>query len=239
MVRFALLVAILLSPLLAFAAPVPKADSDAVKFEKRFGKAILPDKKGEFKFADDALTLRFSEKDTVDNNFMPLDCPHTAVEVTGDFEVTVVIRTTAPKLSKFPNRKYHFGGGLVAWDAEAAKPLPRYVRRQFEPNGNPKGKGPFPWMEEAEGFAPGEIYTEGQTFIEKADPTSPLHLRLVRSEGTIAFLASSDGEKWHVLKGRPGKGELPKTLTVGVWGYNASDTPIDVIFEKFAVKPAK
>ena len=61
MVRSALLVAILLSSLSVFAAPVPKADSDSVKFEKRFGKALLPDKRGDFKLADDTLTLRFPE----------------------------------------------------------------------------------------------------------------------------------------------------------------------------------
>lgn len=223
---------LLLAPLLAVAAPVPK-DPDA-KFKKLFGSGHTPDKKGELKFADGPLTVAFPEEDWVGDEFRPLKCPHTALELKGDFEITVAVRTTGPATPPDHRKQCVLGGGLVVWDAADAEAKPIFLRRHFAERGGGRRGGPNPWFEEVEAHYPGEVLGGER---EDADPTTTLHLRMKRADKTVTFATSTDGKTW----GEAGKREtdLPATASVGVWGYNCTGVAGDVVFEGFTVTRPK
>ena len=231
-------VALLALTPLAFAAPVPKPESDAERFKRLFGKAELPGKKGEFKLTGDTLTVTFPKGKYVGAEAHPLLSPRTAREVEGDFELTAAVRITGPKDPPTTGTQWDMGGGLVAWDDESEKqpdgPGTVFAARRFEIN-EFRNRDKLVWWEES--AAQFRQYGHTPKAAEGADPTTTRHLRLTRRGDTFAVSVSDDGKDWTEQASR--KVEADSKMRVGVWAYKRVDGDGDVVFEQVTLTTGK
>jgi hypothetical protein len=231
-------VALLAFPFLAVAAPVPKPESDAVRFEKLLGKAVLPDKKGEFAVAGDTLTVKFPKGEYVGSEDHPLLSPHTAREVEGDFELTASVRITGPKEPPATGKQWDMGAGLVAWDDEAEKwpevPWAIFAARRFDGDSRPNEDKQL-WREKT--VTQFRQHSYRPKAIAGTDPTTTRHLRLTRKGDMFTVSVSDDGTDWAEQQSRDV--DAGKKLRVGVWAYKRVDGAGDVVFENVTLTTGK
>lgn len=231
-------VALVALPILATAAPVPRPESDAVRFEKLFGQAVLPKKVGKFELENDTLTVTFPKGEYVGAVDLPLLCPHTAREVEGDFELTAGVRITGPKEPPATGKQWDMGAGLVAWDDEAEEhtdgPWTVFTARRFEVHHLPK-RDKYPWWEDTPAFFRQYGHVPKET--EGADPTTARHLRLTRKGDKFTVWVSDDGMEWAEHQSR--EVVAVKKLWVGVWAYKRVDGAGDVVFENVTLTTGK
>lgn len=231
-------VALLALTPLVFAAPVPKPESDAERFKRLFGKAELPDKKGEFALTGDTLTVKFPKGKYVGAEAHPLLSPRTAREVDGDFELTAAVRITGPKEPPTTGKQWDMGGGLVAWDDESEKqpdgPGTVYAARRFEVHHLPQ-REKYPWWEET--AAQFRQIGNVPKATEGSDPTTARHMRLTRKGNVFAVAWSDDGKDWAEQAAYEVK--AADKMRVGVWAYKRVDGDGDVVFEKVTLTTGK
>jgi len=223
---------------LVFAAPVPKPESDAARFKRLFGEAVLPDKKGEFELTADTLTVKFPKGKYVGAEAHPLLSPRTSHEVEGDFELTAAVRITGPKEPPTTGKQWDMGAGLVAWDDESEKqpdgPSTVFAARRFEVHHLPQ-REKYPWWEET--VAQFRQYSHVPKATEGSDPTTTRHMRLTRKGDTFAVAWSDDGKDWTEQAAR--KVEADSKMRVGVWAYKRVDGDGDVVFENVTLTTGK
>lgn len=231
-------VALLAFPFLAVAAPVPKPESDAVRFERLLGKAVLPKKAGKFELKNDTLTVTFPKGEYVGAEDHPLLSPHTAREVEGDFELTAGVRITGPKEPPATGKQWDMGAGLVAWDDEAEKspevPWSIFAARRFDGDSRPNQDKQL-WREKTVTQFRQHSYRPKAT--TGADPTTARHLRLARRGDKFTVSVSDDGTDWTEQQSRDV--EAGKKLWVGVWAYKRVDGAGDVVFENVTLTTGK
>jgi hypothetical protein len=217
-------------------APVPKPESAAERLRKAVGATVYPDKGCEFVFDGTTLTAKLPKERVGHPEEFRMGM-RTAKEVTGDFEFTVLMRTTAPQdLPAGANRKWQpVGGGIGVWnvDDKPAKlevSLSRWFNRErLERN------GPVVWTEQTQASYPGTVYQKSDD--DPADPQRPLYLRLTRRGNDIATATSSDGKEWAERANKVV--DFGKTVTVGVSAFNGTGQPVEILFEKFSLRPLK
>lgn len=243
--RLALLLAF---PLLAVAAPVPESVTHAKAFKKTFGTSHSPAEDCTFKFDGATLTAGLS-KGWVGGQHHHKDCLHTERAITGDFEVTVTMRTTAPveppKGGGKGGKRCDLGGGLAVWEADAKDPNKVAtdaqkrekvvsVCRYYNFEGEPGPGESRSWLKGNYANYPGMVY-DGNA--EGGDPTEVVHWRMSRRGNLLTSATSTDGEKWTEFSSQTV--ELADTVSVGVWAFNGTGTQYDVVFEKFTLTPLK
>lgn len=230
--------ALLAIPIVAVAAPVPRQESDADRFERLFGMAVLPKKVGKFELKDDTLTVTFPKGEYVGSEDHPLLSPHTAREVEGDFELTASVRITGPKVPPTDGKQWDMGAGLVAWDEEAEKspevPWTIFASRRFDGDSRPNEDEQL-WRETTVAQFRQHSYHPKPT--AKADPTTARHLRLTRKGDKFTVWVSDDGKDWTEHQAR--EAEAGKKLWVGVWAYKRVDGAGDVVFENVTLTTGK
>lgn len=242
MTRLALPLCVSLFASVAVSAPVPKTESDADRVAKLLGKAVYPKKGCQFLVTDTGDRTTVTAKLPKEKVAHPANWTYsmrTEKEIVGDFEITAALRTTADRV---PSQKpksaalhHAVGGGLVSWNPDDEDPTVRDVvlGRWFEREQERRG-GPFMWAENRRASYPGTQYV-GQT--DDADPQRPLFLRITRAGKNVATATSADGKTWKGWATR--EVEFGKRVAVGLWAFNLTDEPVEVVFEQFSLRPLK
>lgn len=235
MTRLALLLcASLLAPV-AVSAPVPKPDSDADRVAKLLGKAVYPAKGCRFVVDGTTVTAKLPKEKVAHPENWTYSM-RTEKEIAGDFELTAAVRTTSGRVPfqgpKSGALHHAIGGGLVAWCLDDEKPKDRDVvlARWFERVRERRGD-PSTWEEERRASYPGTEYV-GQA--DGTDPQRPLFLRISRAGKTVRTATSEDGKTWKEWAAR--EVDFGKRVAVGVWAFNLTDEPADVVFEEFSLR---
>ena len=221
-----------------FSAQVPKPETDSERFLKAVGTAVQPVKGCEFAFDGKTLTAKLPKEPTGrDVDFRR--GMRTEKEVNGDFELTVAMRTTAPRNpvqgKGKGDRDGSVGGGLAVWSNgdEATSPVVAFGRRFLRER--VERDGPLVWTQSLRASYPKIVHESGGD--DPADPQGPLHLRLTRSGKEVSASYSRDGEKWTEWTKK--EVAFGKSVNVGAWAFNDTAAAVEVVFEKFALRPLK
>lgn len=222
----------------AVSAPVPKPESDADRVAKLLGKVTYPKEGCRFVVDGTTVTAKLPKEKVAHPENWTYSM-RTEKEVAGDFELTATLRTTAPRVPfqgpKSGALHHAVGGGLVAWSLDDEDPTARDVvlGRWFERERERRGD-PYTWAENRRASYPGIQYV-GQT--DGTDPQRPLHLRITRTGKTVRTLTSEDGKAWKEWAAR--EVDFGKRVAVGVWAFNLTDEPVEVVFEEFSLRTKK
>lgn len=228
--------ALLLAASVAVSAPVPKSESAAERLRKAVGATVYPAKGCEFVFDGTTLTAKLP-KERVGHPEEFRTGMRTEKDVTGDFEFTVLMRTTAAHdLPAAKNGKWQpVGGGIGVWNTgDKPAKLEVSLSRCFEYE-RLERNGPLVWTEHLNASYPQTAHERGSG--EPADPQRPLYLRLTRRGDDIATATSDDGKEWAEWVNK--EVAFGKTVTVGVSAFNGTEQPVEILFEKFALRPLK
>jgi len=224
-----------------FAAPVPESVSHAKVFKQRFGNSRSPAAGATFEFDGTTLTAKFPKGWTGRYEDFTRSL-RTERSVSGDFVLTVVMRTNAP--AKPPHvrggKRCDLGGGLAVWEPNLKKPGEVAVGederekcvtvcRYFKEIGDEE------WVRGDHADYPGTVYDRHHH--EPGDTSELVHLRITRTGDTLTTAYSPDGEKWTETMSR--KVPMADRVSVGVWAFEGTNHGYEVTFEKFAVTPVK
>jgi len=105
----------------------------------------------------------------------------------------------------------------------------RFTREQVERN------GPLVWTQALWASYPSIVDESGDD--EAADPQGLMYLRLTRSGKEVSTSYSRDGKKWNEWTKR--EVAFGKSFNVGVWAFNDTGAAVEVVFEKFSLRPLK
>lgn len=226
---------LMLLPLVAVAAPVPK-ETDAQKLEKAFGKPVDPNKDCEFAFDGKKLTMKAGKGDhALHVQQGRMAAPRTLKEVAGDFVATVKAAAEPPKDAKpaLASRNFLFHSqGLLLWIDE--KNYVRFEQARMDPLGGAEVKHYVNY----ELFKDGEWTRSGMWTDGALDATKPTTFRLTRTGNAVAgSFSQDDGKTWADLPALDL--ELKDKVHVGVVTNHNTDAPFTATFENFAVTPKK
>lgn len=231
---------------LAVSAPVPKPESHEAKVRKLLGDTVFPEKGCEFRIDGNTVTAKLPKELTANPDEWEKS-PRSEQVVVGDFEMTVRVRTSAPKEPPQTEREaagrfaYHLalGGGLLVYDQDAKRSLRRVVTlaRWFERD-EERRDGRYHWHAHKAVSFPSERRGYG---VSQVDPTdtrySAMSLCLRRSGDTISTAWSEDGKEWD--RGMSREVSFGRRVTVGIWAFNLTGKTAEVVFQDFKVTPLK
>lgn len=241
------LVLLLLAPLVAIAAPVPK-QTEKEKIEAKFGKVVDPKGDSTFALDGDALkiTLPAGEERTFgytgDDIAHPdrskpkkFDiAPRVECTRTGDFTLTVRVKAPLNKDAQRPKgQTWVYAGGGVLLTPKAEGGGCRFgVQRIGE--ADPRDNlfildSPRDWSNGLAGKELGKCKGEANW------------LRVTRKGESVTFDASADGKDWIILYECP-NATPDETITVALYATHCSTKALTVTFDEFKIetpKPAK
>jgi hypothetical protein len=226
---------LLLLPLAAVAAPVPK-ETEAAKMKRLFGE-VADAKKG-YDFALDGdklmLTMAAGASDHLQDN-----TPRIGREVSGDFEATVVV-TLAPPMKNIEDagKLPYLAAGLAVWGDKR-----QVVKRQRLFSSLGRGRK----AANADGWESAILHWDyskeddqqygGHAFDNQFQTCDRRHLRIRREGGKLDYADSMDGKTWK--RWAAIRIELPDDVHVGVVGLNTTSAECTATFSDFTVMPLK
>jgi hypothetical protein len=225
------LLALLLFPLVAVAAPVPK-ETEKQKMTRLFGEVADAPKGYDFTLDGDKLVVTMAA-----NSSKSLDefSPRTEREVTGDFDVRVVL-TFAPskKQRKEAGPSPHLVAGLGLWGKGERVLLrgPYFGDTGSEKNADGWGYGEWTFYQLSADEA-----TSAWALNRSYRKYERRHLRLRREEGKYKYGESVDGKEWDMWAAEPC--DLPDTVRVGVYAVNTTNAECAATFSDLTVIPIK
>lgn len=238
-----------ITPLTVVAAPVPESVTHQKAFKRTFGTSHTPIEGSSFRFDGQTLTAKFP-KVWAGSCESWVYCLRTERKATGDFDLTVMVRTSAsatPPTELF-GKWARLGGGLAVWEPDAKDPTiaaKDETKREKKVNmcryyaltGKPPKGDPFAWESGDYSDSPGLCFhrdDDTDDIDDIDDPTETIHLRITRRGNLFTTAKSADGENWKILlDGRPI--EMPATISVGVWAFEDTHRQFEVTFEKFSL----
>lgn len=213
-------------PLVAAAAPVPKA-ADEEKWKRRIGEIVDPDKDCKFTFAADSFGMTVpGANHTTDRRGLLGKAPRSETTAKGVFEL-VVRADWAVEITPTPGHTATLfaRAGLYVRDHEQVA----YLARQYK-------RGPKEDAWEKESFLC-RSDSSGQSISSVSHgvkPTAPQYLRLVRRDDVVTGFTGTDGKTWEKL-GEKSLKNLPNEVTVGVFVEHNTDHVVEVRFDKFSL----
>lgn len=230
---------LLLAPLLAVAAPVPK-QTEKEKVEAKFGKIVDPKGDSKFELDGDALKItlpageerRFGytegKNGRADKKFD--HTPKVEVSRTDDFVLTV--RVTSPVAASadgIGGSKYGYSGGGIMVTPSKGDAYRFGVLR----SGNPeREENTFPLE------SPG-TWTQGFAGVSHKSLTGDTNwLRMKRTGKDLNCEASADGKDWVQLNLYTGA-IRDETVTVALYAQHGSDKAHTVMFDEFKIEQPK
>ena len=206
------------------AAPVPK-EALTPPMELLFGKPFDPSKSCEYKL--DGKKLVISVPGTVESPATRLEgAPRTKREVTGDFEMEIVVSYKLPD----PPAGAHAGAGLAIWQDEQRFAL---ANRHHWPAGAKYTGGFDVHYENPDG---GARASHGAVLDADTGPEKKARLRLRRVGDTVSTSESrDDGKTWNKLTEAECK--LPATVNAGVVVFNSLKAKMEVTCDELTIKP--
>lgn len=241
MFRSAALFALVVVPLVAVAAPVPKDASDKQVIARHWGKT---EGRGEFEAAGKQLTIRsFLEPDTGliailgggNNANERHTAPRVSRTVSGDFTMTVKVLDAAlpNKGAKhndaYPNTKaglFINGGGYAI----------EYHLYQYYPKLNgvvSEEPTRYLWVDS---WYPRGGSGSGQ---RKAEAGKSTWLRIIRKDNVVSVSSSFDGEQWSAPFTPRKDTEFPDEVTVGVYFGHSTYQNLSATFDAFTIEKPK
>jgi hypothetical protein len=225
---------LLLVPLAALAAPVPK-ETDEQKLAKVFGTPVDPNKDCEFAFDGKTLTVKAGKGDhALHTSGGRTAAPRTLREVEGDFTVEVAAAPGPRPAGAMPamegrGLKFH-SQGLLLWVDDRT-----FVR--LEHAHLDRLNGMTAAYASWELFKDGEWVRAGSLADGVLDDAKPTRLRLTRKGNEVRGAWSQDGGKtWTGMEALTL--ELKAKVRVGVIVNHNTDSPFSATFEDFSVSPA-
>ncbi len=214
------LTALLLGP--SAAAPVPR-EARVPPMEQLFGVPDDPTKSCDYRL--DGRKLVLTVPGTVEAPATKLaGAPRTKKEVTGDFEMEVVVSYQLPD----PPIDGHAGAGLAIWQDDARFALAN--RHHWRAGAGWTGGFDVHYKHPG-----GNRISHGAT-CEGAGPDQPTRLRLRRQNDVVTTWESrDDGKTWKKLT--EGELKLPATVNVGVVAFNSLKAKMEVTCESLTVTP--
>ncbi len=220
---------LLLLPLVAVAAPVPKEKPKA-KMERLFG-TIADAKKG-YDFSLDGEKLVLTMDANASDSLNEKAPPQVGREVTGDFEAQVTV--------SFPIRNGKEEGsrgtvvaGLCVWAADGRYHFVGPAARRGADGWELKAGMSWDYMPDFK-----KNNWTGTLGHPHADSeVTQLAVRVKRDKNGLQWFQSTDGKSWEEWKTY--LIALPDTACVGVCGMNTTDAAWSVTSSDFAVVPLK
>jgi hypothetical protein len=227
------LLTLLVIPLLAVAAPVPK-ETPADKMKRLFGEVADAKKGYDFTLDGDKLVVTMASN--ASHNLAEKTLPRVEQEVKGDFEMKVVLTFAPPKGKGADAVSGVVAAGLSVWVEDGRNMV-------FAPSYWPlsTGKNVVEWL--CGNFVRDHTPKLAKDWSYTHDPRKDVraftshNLRLVRSGGELTITDSEDGKEWGVA--RIYKLTLPDTIRVGVFGLNTTNAECTATFSDFTVTPLK
>ena len=217
----ALPIALLLAP--GLAAPVPK-EVRIPPMELLFGKPDDASKLCEYKL--DGKKLIISVPGTVESPATRLaGAPRTKKEVTGDFEMEVIVSYKLPD----PPVGAHAGAGLAIWQDDQRFAL---ANRHHWPAGAMYMGGFDVHYEHPDGAR----VSHGAALDAGTGPDQKARLRLRRQKDVVSTWESrDDGKTWNKLTEAELK--LPATVYAGVVAFNSLKAKMEVTCDSLTITP--
>ena len=225
------LLALLLMPLLAVAAPVPKAK---LTMEVVFGERTTPNSRHAVEF-DDRGRLTVTVPTTVPRvraRGGELHLPLLAKEVEGDFRLTACVSSKLPAAGTSDPKE--FNGAAVVFGVSVYGTADKKVR------GAEFG---VLWQDDGEwsGVLTSTSVKAGQVSRveagdEKKPAAPPSHLRVTRRGPRLTCETSEDGEKWEEFftEEHP---DLPAKVKVGPVVFGTTEQEFSAAFDEYEIKP--
>ena len=225
---------LLLAPLVAPAAPVPKETNEQA-FARLFGTAVDPNKDCEFAFDGKKLTVKAGKGDhALQVSGGRAGAPRTLREVEGDFtaEVTAApgVRPPGAKPAMEGRLLKFYSQGLLLWVDDGT-----YVRCEHAHIDRLNGvvSAYASW----ELWKGGEWARPGRPDDGQLDDPRPTRLRLTRKGNEVRGAWSQDGGRsWNELEALAL--DLGARVRVGVIVNHNTDAPFAATFEGFSITPA-
>jgi regulation of enolase protein 1 (concanavalin A-like superfamily) len=214
---------LLLAPLLATAAPVPK-ETDKEKIEKQFGTIDDPEK--DCTFALDAgkltITMKGGKEYTWDRDEKVTNCPRLTKEVKGDFVVTAKVSAElAEKAEKAVGKWAEAGAGVIVIGDK------NFARRT----------GMHDFRTDRRSLAITIPNLEGPGGLGLDSAGNGVWVRLTRKGEWLTAAFSLDGKKW---KDTVSTGSMKdETYRVGVYGCSNSKDDTTVTVSEFGIEQPK
>ena len=204
----------------ATAAPVPK-EALTPPMDRLFGKPDVGKDTCEFKL--DGKKLIIAVPGSVESTAVKLaGAPRTKKEVTGNFEIEVVISYKLPD----PPMGAHAGAGLAIWQDDSHFAL---ANRHHWPAGNAWSGG----FDVHYNHPDGNAVSHGAT-CQGTDPNTPGRLKLRRQGDKVTTWESrDDGKTWNKMTEADLK--LPETVNVGVVAFNSLKAKMEVHCESLTI----
>jgi regulation of enolase protein 1 (concanavalin A-like superfamily) len=227
-------IVLLLVPLAALAAPVPK-ETNEQKLARVFGTPVDTNKDCEFAFDGKKLTIKAGKGDHALHVTGPrTGAPRTLRTVEGDFTVEVTAapgeRPQGAKPAMQGRGLTYHSQGLLLWVDDRT-----YIR--FEHAHVDRLNGMVSTYVSWELFKEGEWIRAGVEKDGLLDDTKPTRFRLTRKGNEIRGAWSQDsGKTWNELDALTL--DLKEKVQVGVIVNHNTDSPFAATFEEFALTPA-
>ena len=216
---------------LAVAAPVPKK-TGAQRMKRLFGEVADAKLGYEFALDGDKLVVTMAANASKELDEPP---PRTEREVTGDFDMTVVLSFAPPK-KKLADAgpSPHLMAGLGLWGKDECVLLRGPYFGDTGAEKNPDGWGYGEWTF----YRPSvEKATSAWSVSRLFQTYERRHLRLRREEGEYKYGESADGKEWDMWHAEPC--DLPETVRVGVYVLNLTSADCTATFSDLVVTPLK
>ncbi len=225
---------LLLLPLLAVAAPVPK-ETEAQKLKRLFGELADAKKGYDFKLDGDKLVLTMAAEAT-ESPIGEATSPFIGREVKGDFEARAVLTFTPPKVKLDEAGKTPFvAAGFCVRGESGGMVLaaPYFGGGTGKQNPDGWGVGMFTRY-----TTPDEKPAVGYNARAKYRGFQDRHVLIWREGDKIKLGISEDGKEW-TMSADSLPTDLPDTVRVGVFGMNTSSVECTATFSDFTVVPLK
>jgi hypothetical protein len=220
-------VGLLVCAVAASAAPPPK-ESPENKLRRLFGAPFDPEKDCNFTLDGNQLKIKVAG---TPHRFTPgyetetSLAPRTKQQITGDFDLRVVVVSVTPPGAKTDGLGMTAGGLFIATDADKFVTLSRYTTRADDGDGaNPQFL--------LQHYLPD---TNGSNLSAEPEELKgkPVHLRLVREKNKVTGYTSADGKTW-AMKGVQNYA-WPETVSVGVFASHGVNHAVEGVFEGLTV----
>lgn len=213
----------------AVAAPVPKLNQEQRR-TRLFGEVVDAPKGYRFTLAGDRLVVDMAANASASIEEAP---PRTEREVTGDFEMTVVLTLAPPETKlKDAGKNPHLIAGLGVWGKG-----PRFVTHAPCYGDIGKGRNSNGWGFGETGYVKYEDDRAWSSWCAHLDYRAfeKRHLILRREGRKHWYGDSEDGKEWSLWAGEPC--DLPDTVGVGVFAVNTTAADCTATFSDFVVTP--
>jgi regulation of enolase protein 1 (concanavalin A-like superfamily) len=218
---------LLLVPLLAVAAPVPKV-SDEARWKKVLGEVVDPDGDCQFGYGRDTFTITVPDTPhTTERVGLLGKAPRTETKARGVFELVVRVDVTVETkaTSARPSPLFARAGLYVRDDSQVM-----YHSRQhsLEPNADD-------WRDETFVRLTGRGQQSATTIPHAESAAVPQYLRLVRRDDDFIAYTSTDAKNWVVADKNYSMKGSPNELTVGVFVEHNTGSAVTARFDHFSL----